>query len=390
MADATEVFDDNLFRKIVESKGKLVSFRAREIDNKSGRLSNLCKHNVYPVGHFLYDVTYTTPHGNEKTMLIVLKAKAAGRVTVDAINGLAQKCGNPVSTVFEKYKNQLGYCFTDMRELEVYKITDQRFTRITPEVYYINSNPEKEMFIIAMEYLGTPCVTLMNRMDDAPDVWTKKYIEIALRDIAGFHSIHLDGVDSLLKKPYIEAFTRKKMVELTDLWQALADNARLKAPDVVTEKRYKIWKHIIHIIDHIWKELESSPRTLIHNDFNARNACIRLSIQSTAPRPEYVERPDYACDHLCLYDWECSTVHVPQSDIAEFLAFTLAEDTEPSVGEQWLEFYRVELQRHSGNDFNCESCGVGDDDSCGDGGDGCDGDDKGDDSGGDNSDGVGR
>src|SRR5690606_2727378 len=55
---------------------------------------------------------------------------------------------------------------------------------------------------------------------------------------------------------------------------------------------------------------------------------------------------------LCAYDWELATLHLPQHDLAELLAFTLHGELEPEKLEHWIELHRTELERHSGQSID--------------------------------------
>ena len=48
------------------------------------------------------------------------------------------------------------------------------------------------------------------------------------------------------------------------------------------------------------------------------------------------------------YDWELATLHVPQYDLAELLAFTLEGDLDPRLVGGLVELHRQELERASG------------------------------------------
>ena len=63
------------------------------------------------------------------------------------------------------------------------------------------------------------------------------------------------------------------------------------------------------LIDRIeaWRPvLDAAPQTLIHNDFNPRNVCLRI---------------DDGGWRLCAYDWELAAIGTPMRDLAEFLCF---------------------------------------------------------------------
>ena len=56
--------------------------------------------------------------------------------------------------------------------------------------------------------------------------------------------------------------------------------------------------------------LDAAPQTLIHNDFNPRNICLKPAGDGW---------------RLCAYDWELAAVGTPMRDLAELLCF-LAPD----------------------------------------------------------------
>src|SRR5436305_11193729 len=73
------------------------------------------------------------------------------------------------------------------------------------------------------------------------------------------------------------------------------------------------------------------PRTLVHNDFSTRNIALRRDGLQ-----------------LVAYDWELATLHVPQRDLAELLAFTLSPDVDPATVDHHLETHRNSLEAASG------------------------------------------
>jgi hydroxymethylglutaryl-CoA reductase (NADPH) len=86
-----------------------------------------------------------------------------------------------------------------------------------------------------------------------------------------------------------------------------------------------------------WAELEQMPRTLVHNDFSPRNIALR------------------ATDHsLVAYDWELATLHVPQRDLAELLAFVLTDKAAPDEVTAMVETHRAAVQGVSGSAIDRE------------------------------------
>lgn len=73
--------------------------------------------------------------------------------------------------------------------------------------------------------------------------------------------------------------------------------------------------------------MESMPRTLIHNDFSPRNIALRKDSL-----------------HLCCWDWELATVHIPQRDLAELLCYTLSENVDNETLQIYIDFHRMQLE----------------------------------------------
>jgi aminoglycoside phosphotransferase (APT) family kinase protein len=93
---------------------------------------------------------------------------------------------------------------------------------------------------------------------------------------------------------------------------------------------------MIDTIPRWWPELEAMPRTLIHNDFNPRNICLRMD-----PCGDDGLR-------LVAYDWELATIRVPQRDLAELLCFTLQTPIDPATVDRLVELHRRSLESESG------------------------------------------
>ena len=103
----------------------------------------------------------------------------------------------------------------------------------------------------------------------------------------------------------------------------------------------------------MWQVIEPFPRTLVHYDFTPRNVCLRKQ-EATQERHN---------DHLittsrtifrqsCIYDWEMATIHVPQHDVVEFLAFVLPEKCDVTTRTNLVRFYQEQLEKFSGRTFD--------------------------------------
>ncbi len=81
--------------------------------------------------------------------------------------------------------------------------------------------------------------------------------------------------------------------------------------------------------------METGPHTLIHNDFNPRNVCLRHDTRDGGLK-------------LIAYDWELATVGVPQRDLAELLCFVLPTDVSRECIDRWTERHRLLLEQETG------------------------------------------
>ena len=127
------------------------------------------------------------------------------------------------------------------------------------------------------------------------------------------------------------------MQDMAPLWTAILHHNAKQFGAIFTPPRVERLSRAIERIGPLWQEMEEAPRTLIHNDFNLRNICLRRT------------GDDF---RLCAYDWELSTLHVPQRDVCELLSFVLPPGTPRATRKEYLEFYRLALEEASGLSFD--------------------------------------
>lgn len=125
---------------------------------------------------------------------------------------------------------------------------------------------------------------------DTPEIWKPDDIRTVLRDLAAFHAIYLDRYADLIASGWIDAPSHDRMVKMKPLWRELLEHNCREFPDMWTLPRRLLCLRAIENISFVWHALEAAPRTLIHNDFNPRNLCLR--VDSAGGR------------RLCAYDWE--------------------------------------------------------------------------------------
>jgi thiamine kinase-like enzyme len=124
------------------------------------------------------------------------------------------------------------------------------------------------------------------------------------------------------------------MTEMSELWHALATHAADEFPGLVAAHQRDILAGYVVSLPEWWQRLEAMPRTLVHNDFNPRNITLRDDDASEL--------------HLCAYDWELATLHVPQHDLAELLCFTLPSSVKRRNVDHLVDFHRTALEKAAG------------------------------------------
>ena len=111
-------------------------------------------------------------------------------------------------------------------------------------------------------------------------------------------------------------------------------------PEWFTEEELESFQRLVESVSDWWSEIDALPKTLIHNDFNPRNLAFRGGEGGEL--------------RLCAYDWELATIHIPQRDLAELLAFVLSADASMEDVTHYVEFHRQALERYTGTSLDAE------------------------------------
>jgi hydroxymethylglutaryl-CoA reductase (NADPH) len=167
---------------------------------------------------------------------------------------------------------------------------------------------------------------------DEPGEWAPEFVDAALRGIADVHAVWLGREEELLGEGWLgRVLGAGKMAEMRELWYRLAEHNAHEHPQWIDEFSLLRINDAIARIDDWWREIEAMPRTLVHNDFNPRNLALRAHDR-----------------RLVAYDWELATLHLPQRDLAELLAFVLPPDVDEATVEHHVEVHRHALEAASG------------------------------------------
>jgi hydroxymethylglutaryl-CoA reductase (NADPH) len=284
------------------------------------------------VGLFPYQLTCESEWSRDVTTLeVMVKVKPLDQEVMLAATSLAAMSGARLQESYARFKDRTGFSGCHIRELMVCAQTDPRFRRHVPEIYDTFRDDSREAYVMVMERLVD--VTHLNSADDVSG-WGRGHVEAAIRGIADVHAIWYRREEELLRLPWLGTVpTARSMTEMIELWQSLAVHAFHEFPEWISSEALASHHDLVRRIPEWWSEIESMPRTLIHNDFNPRNIALRT--RGAAPR-------------LCAYDWELATLHLPQHDLAELLCFVLnPEDTAEEVAH-YVEVHRQALEESSG------------------------------------------
>jgi hypothetical protein len=243
------------------------------------------------------------------------------RVVGEALAGVCG--GDRLAAAYREFGGGLGNGGGHEREVALYRDTDPVLRSHTPVVLETRADPKERAWSVLLEDMRG--AALLDSVD-RPEEWTAAHIIAVIDGIAAVHGAWHARAGALREQPWIGTVRNTLTMEaMTPLWRALADHA---APMFAAWTDASVPRRQQALIDRIggWRPiLDAAPQTLIHNDCNPRNVCLR---------------PDRGGWRLCAFDWELATAGAPMRDLAEFLCF---------VAPQGVQRYWVDelIERHA-------------------------------------------
>jgi len=210
---------------------------------------------------------------------------------------------------------------TATREQQVYElaISTPALRHVLPRCYGFAADATSGEHALFLEFIGD--VTRLDAAGALAD-WPPQLIDDALRSAAGWHAafwdVQREQVPWAGPRP-----TTQDMIADAPLWRGLLDDARVRHPDIVTEKT---WRRRHALIDALgdWHPVKDTlPATLAHNDFNERNVGFR---------PQVV-----------VLDWEIVERNTAQRDLVELLTFVLPASADCRAVDGHVETHRAAL-----------------------------------------------
>ncbi|WP_207401007.1 phosphotransferase [Actinomadura roseirufa] len=296
-------------------------------DAQSGLLTDLAARGDQRklAGVFPLRVGYTVPGGAGELDLVAKVKPLDEEVIIEAAK-LASLSGGRLAGLYARWRYWTGFKDVHTRELAVYRSRDPALARVLPKVYGVHADPAREAYVILMERLG-PQVILKDSAE-RPELWRDEHLRAALDGIAPVHAAWLGREDELTRAGWLGRVpTAERVAAMAELWAAMAEHNAAEHPHWIAPDDLRRLLRIIGSAGEWWTRLERMPRTLVHNDFNPRNIALRSPGLS-----------------LVAYDWELATLHVPQRDLAELLAFVLPAGAGEAEVAGLLAHHRAALQ----------------------------------------------
>jgi hypothetical protein len=331
-ADLTpEFFTPALKAALADANATVERVESFALSSASGILSELTTRKLKKLVGIEPVRLFYRSGGEERFIDAVVKAKALADETMLMMDSMVLLCDKRAWATWQRVKDRTQFAGTHARELGVCAQDDPRFVAHAPRVYHDLVDPAREAYVLVLERLAN-----LQLMDSADDVrgFSRPVIERALDGISAVHSIWLGRERALLQQPWLGPVPSLADTEaMRDLFGAFYVHAAEEMPDLVTDRDLTLAQQLIDSIDRWWPALEQGPRTLIHHDFNPRNLAFREHGGALT---------------LCAYDWELATLHAPQRDLAELLAFVLSPSATAAEIAHYVEHHRRALEAASG------------------------------------------
>jgi thioester reductase-like protein len=271
---------------------------------------------------------------------LILKIKPHARDSIAVGEALASLCGQQLGSAFAAHGAKLGLQLGHVREIEIYRDPDPAFRAHLPEVLATRSDPGATTWTVLLEWIpevgsdvpsaGCKRVTGCKRQR----YWRTSDVDVAIDGLAVIHARWLGHDAELRTQPWIgEVRSTSAVVQMGSLWRALAEHAAPLFASCAGPGLPGLHHRLVERVSAWRPALEAIPQTLIHNDFNPRNICLRV---------------DDGARKLCAFDWELATVGSPTRDLAEFLCFVARPDRAANHVPRWIERHRARLAALAG------------------------------------------
>ncbi len=283
------------------------------------------------LGLFHYRVTYASA-GPKRTVEMLVKSKTHYKELVERLGQVLINSGIQVPDVAGLLA-QTELHNTHMKEINVFRMqrSNPAFTRVLPVVYGTYVDDAKQVFLVLEEFLaGAYVMKDYTRLDE----WSYDWIRRMVLDFCGMHAAYYGKYDALVGEGWLgKTMDAGVMQHLAPLWRAYDEKMRYFVGRLFDQAYLDQHVRWIDTIPEWWGHIDQLKKTLIFNDAQIRN----LAVRDPQTNP-----------HLVLFDWECTSIQLPQRDLIEFIAYALSDRISDVEIDALLEAARAELERLSG------------------------------------------
>ena len=246
---------------------------------------------------------------------ILLKIKPLDSEVIKGLHLMAGSIDPQLADLISQSQDALEYKNCHTKELRLYNLLHLNAKTCTPQFYGMKIDEAREIYLFLFEYLDPDHIILINS-ENEPAKWTPLYIKEAIKTINDVHELF--SISSFKDIPgeitYFEPWTARPLYEKL-------------ASIIAKEYEEYPWGNLSNKLFDFIAELENEHKkiksgyTIIHNDFNPRNVCIRKD------------------GRICIYDWELAVINYPHRDIVEFLSFTLPENFDKDAFLDYVKYH---------------------------------------------------
>ncbi|HTK94535.1 MAG TPA: phosphotransferase [Terriglobales bacterium] len=283
------------------------------------------------VGLFHYAVEYTAG-GQSRRVEMLVKSKTHYLELCERLAGVLLNSGIKIENLAARLAETELYN-THMKEIEVFRMqrSDPAFRKILPAVYGSYVDDASRQYMVLEEFLAGAYV-----MKDYTDItyWTPAVTRKALLDMVEMHAAYYGRAEALRGLQWLGAeMNAARMQSLAPLWRAYAEKMRYFTGKLFDAQYLDLHFRWIDTIPEWWGRNDRQKKTLIFNDAQIRN----LAVRDPQTKPQ-----------LVLFDWECTSIQLPQRDLVELLSYCLDERTSDAEILSTLEAARAHLAECSG------------------------------------------
>lgn len=237
--------------------------------------------------------------GNKPAPSVVLKAIPPFRNGQQAVIDKLKRLGH--STLANLLKdfpsNKIGE-----REVMSYRFLSTKIPLRMPILYYSEFDPKSENAWLFLE-------DLRSYQSFPPDDsgWIKSRLETVLHQMAAFHAIFWGKTAKLRNETWLGRWWSEQKSDYVsaEIAKYIVNACSKIHPTILTKNRCRLLNIAVGIRPKLHKEFTQEPQTVIHWDFSPLNLCF-----------DHSAREDRK---LIVFDWQTTSIGLPQWDIAQLL-----------------------------------------------------------------------